>query len=404
MTTKQSKDSQSKLVLFLFWRWFSIIIAVSAMLIIVTFASYALEGSGFLSRVLWGFGMGGENNFGAWWSGMLLLLGAVLAFDGYCLQSRSEHQRRGWLVLALILLILSFDEVASLHEDISLVLYAVVGLSMLTFATIELILGRIDRRAMVLILLSFGLFGTIAMQEYLQQTLTWNNKAVYGARAMLEEGTEIVAMLILISVTRANTSALLRTRSPDALSFTVRLRTPLIGAGIILAPALAGATFIMPFPGGPANWLAASLYLLCALAVIRSLLIGLQEPSTGVLLLLALYLGASVMSCFVRFTYDLTIMGTPISLRGLGICTVLLVATKLMKMTGRQANWVWMRICAILVFLIAWWSPDAHALSQLLWCLLPSVVALWIYAIESRERNSQAQELWSTHPVRDFNC
>ena len=123
---------------------------------------------------------------------MLLLLGGVLAFDGYCLRSRSEHQRRGCLVLALFLLILSFDEVASLHERISLVLYAVVGLSMLSFSTTELIVERIDRQAIMLILLSFGLFGTIALQEHLQHTLTWNNKAVPGCSQLHSPPTNAV--------------------------------------------------------------------------------------------------------------------------------------------------------------------------------------------------------------------
>ena len=191
-------------------------------------------------------------------------------------------------------------------------------------------------------------------------------------------------MLILLSVTRANTSALLSARPPDPLGFTVHLRTSLILAGIVLVPALAGATFILPWPGGPANWLAASLYLLCALAVTRSLLIGQQALSIRVLLLLALYLGASAMSCFVHFGYDLTIMDTPISLRGLGISGTVLVATTLMKTTGRQANWVRMRICAVVVFVLAWWSPDESRLFQLVWCLIPSAVALWFYAIESR--------------------
>ena len=358
---------------------------MSAILLIVTFASYAFQSRGeFLSAVLFRFGLGSENSFGAWWSSMLLLLGAVLAFDGYCLQSRSEHQRRGWLVLALILLILSFDEGATLHEHINLVVYGIVGLSMLSFAIIELVVGRTERRVLALILLSFGLFGTIALQEYLQHALIWTNQVVYGARAVLEEGTELVAMLILISATRANTNGLLRARSPDALSLAVHLRTPLIGAGIVLVPVLSGAAFILPLGVGPATWLTGSLYLLCALAVIRSLLIGRQAPSMRVLLLLALYLSASAISFFVRVTDDLTIMGAPISLRGLGICGTLLAATMLMARAGRQAKWVWMRICAIVVFVMAWWSPDASALSLVLWSLIPSAVALWIYAIESR--------------------
>ena len=170
---KKSKNAPLNVEPLLLSRWFSIIVVVSVILILVTFASYSLKGNGLLSTVLFKIGLGGENNFGAWWSGMLLLLGAVLAFDGYRLYDRSVHQRRGWLALAFILLILSFDEVAALQEGMHIVPYAAVGLTMLGFAVIELIVGHTDRRAVVLILVSFGLFGTIAIQEYFQHALIY---------------------------------------------------------------------------------------------------------------------------------------------------------------------------------------------------------------------------------------
>ena len=102
------------------------------------------------------------------------------------IRSRSEHERRGWLTLAAILLLMSFDEVGSVHEHewISFVTYGLVGLSMLSFSIAEFLRGRTERRTVGLILLSFGLFGTIALQETLQNNLTWNNQVVYGARQL----------------------------------------------------------------------------------------------------------------------------------------------------------------------------------------------------------------------------
>ena len=102
------------------------------LLLIVTLFSYALAGSGALSRLLFWLGLGGENNIGAWWSGMLLVLAAFFAFDGFFNPDKPLGERRGWLALGFALLFLSFDEIASLHESLSRVSLgslAVVGAS-----------------------------------------------------------------------------------------------------------------------------------------------------------------------------------------------------------------------------------------------------------------------------------
>ncbi len=63
------------------------------------------------------FNLRNESNFAALWSGMLLLLVAIHAFDG-----RAQHRTdnpvvgRAWLIISLILVTLSFDEIGSLHE------------------------------------------------------------------------------------------------------------------------------------------------------------------------------------------------------------------------------------------------------------------------------------------------
>lgn len=292
-------------------------------------------------------------------------------------------------MLAFILLGLSFDEVAGLHEQMSWLVYGVTGISMLTFVIVEFAIGRADRRVIALILLGFSLFGTIAIQEHLQATLIWDNQVIYGARAALEEGTELAAMLILISVARNNTRALLGKRPLCALS-SASHRTELISAAIILAPVLAVATVMLPFPGGPADWLAACLYLLSALVIVRAVLIGQRALTIRVSCLLGMYLVASAMSSMIRITNDLVIMDMPISVRGLFLSAILLTASVLVRTTGRQAAGVVMRICAALIFLTSFWSPDMSALSQLVWCLIPSAVALLIFSIESRDFNKSS--------------
>ncbi|HSC15516.1 MAG TPA: hypothetical protein VLI71_10385, partial [Gammaproteobacteria bacterium] len=98
--------------------WFCVLLTVSTGLLVATVLSYATEQRP-LAFVLFWFGLGGEANIGAWWSGMLLVLAAFLAFDGFFDANKPSAEQRGWLALGLALLLLSFDEVASLHEYLS---------------------------------------------------------------------------------------------------------------------------------------------------------------------------------------------------------------------------------------------------------------------------------------------
>src|SRR5690554_1622071 len=89
-------------------RWFALLVIVSVALVIVTFMSYAFQGDGPTTRILFLIGLGGENNVGAWWSGMLLLLASVFAFDGFLNGGKPKAERRAWLALAVALFMLSF--------------------------------------------------------------------------------------------------------------------------------------------------------------------------------------------------------------------------------------------------------------------------------------------------------
>jgi hypothetical protein len=90
--------------------WFAGLAAVSALLLVCIHLSYALIGHGMLTTVLFWLGMGGENNIGSWWSGMLFAIGAVLAFDGFANAAKPLHERRGWCASSLLI---SFYVVAS---------------------------------------------------------------------------------------------------------------------------------------------------------------------------------------------------------------------------------------------------------------------------------------------------
>jgi hypothetical protein len=70
----------------------------------------------------------GEGTLPAWYSSALMLLAAVLLFTLHRLSVRARPENaRPWLVLALIFLLLSLDEAASLHDALTEPLRNVLG-------------------------------------------------------------------------------------------------------------------------------------------------------------------------------------------------------------------------------------------------------------------------------------
>src|SRR5690606_39238159 len=289
-------------------RWFALLAIVSVSLVIVTFASYAFQGAGPATRILFLVGLGGETSIGAWWSGMLLLLASVVAFDGFLNCEKPRAERRAWLALAVALFMLSFDEVASLHEFLAntgrtfLIPPALIGAGLVGYSVYQLNRSRVGWRIVGAILAAFGLLATIPVQEVVQHSVVWDDPVIYVMRAFIADGIELGAMLLLIFATRGNTAALLETG--DALGAAQHYRRPLIVSAAVLLPILTAATFVLPYPGGPADWLAAVIYLFCALHLTRSLLLGERSFGAGAWLLLAFYLAGSVLSNSVNVAWD----------------------------------------------------------------------------------------------------
>lgn len=362
-------------------RWFSILISISIFLVLVTFLSFVFEGRGRVSMLLFWLGLAGENNAGAWWSSMLLLLGAVFAYDGFAASDKSDAARRGWLALAIVLLILSFDEISSLHEYLANlgmkeigVLAALIGV-IAGYSVVQLYRSRSERRALIPIVTAFALFATIPAQEYIQHALEWPRGWVYGARGAVEEGTELAAILLLIAATRRHPPALLEHHA-DTLVGVARHRSLVLLSGIVLLPPLVAATFVLPYPGGPADWLASSLYFACALLVVRRL-VRAQAASAAALSLIAFYLVASLGSNAINLAWDPEVFGKEIVLRGIFVAALLLIAVPALAATGRRPSPL-LPAAAPLVLVAA-----AFTDSQLAWCAVPIVAALWLYSIES---------------------
>jgi PAS domain S-box-containing protein len=379
---------------FLRRNWFAVLAICSLILVLITAASYAFQGvGGLFSSLLFFTGLGGENNIGAWWSGMLLLLSAAFAFDGYSCAAKPRAERNGWLALSIALALLSFDEVASLHEFLAgidiryLVPFGLIGIGLVAYALMGFRRGGVRRPTIVKTIVAFGLLATVPLQEVVQLNVAWSSPVVYGIRALLEEGTEIAAMLLLIAVTAPNSAALLRTQG-EAFAITARYRPFVLIAGPLLTAALAAATFVLPYPPGPANWLMQSLYLLCTLLVLGHWLAPNSPSTAGAALLFLLYVAGGASSV-VNMGWDPEVLGAPISLRGVGTAALLLAALPILRMNGRDVNYHFLVLAAAVV-LAASVGPG----SQLMWSALPPLVALGFFSIESQSaavKTSQAR-------------
>src|SRR5690606_27659499 len=323
--------------------WFSILVLGSATFVLVTFVAFALEGSGRVSTLLFWLGLAGENNVGAWWSGMLLLLAAAFALDGWSQPNAGTGERRGWLALAAALLILSFDEVGSLHEFLVnaglryLALLAIPLLVLGSYALLQLVRAGKGPRTPALVLLSFALLGTVPLQEYLQHSREWSSSLTYGLRGAVEEGIELAAILLLVAAASRNTRALIETQGRNPFVFA-RHRMIVLAVAASLAPVLVAATFVLPYPGGPADWLAAACYFGCALLVVRRIHSSPGAATLPVIALLVWYVAASVGSNAVKLVWDPAVLGTPISLRGLFVALLLATAVPILRYAGRRAN------------------------------------------------------------------
>jgi hypothetical protein len=375
-------------------RWYAAVLVVSGILALITLVSFPLEHRGALSTLLFELGYAGENNVGAWWSGMLLLLGAVLATDGWLCEEKPRAQRRGWLALGGVLLILSFDEIASVHEAIGLsriVPFGLVGLAATSYALIELYRGGLAKKHIAIIIGAFALFGTVGVQEEIQHLLVWTNEWVYGARALLEEGIEIIGMLMLLAVARANTARMLAADRPDAFAAVARFRTPLLITAFVLAPVMTAATYVLPYPGGPADWLAATLYMLCMLLVVRRTWLNAAHgaaPTAGhggaaatpaPIVLMLFYLIASAGSNAVDLDWDPAVLGHRIGIRAVFLALLLFASVPILRANGRRAG-AWSILGGALALLGAAQWPE----SQLIWCLAPTFLAAAFFAVESK--------------------
>jgi hypothetical protein len=267
-------------------------VSVLLVLLSVTSASTELVPLALRQTLRRYFSLARENNLAVWWSGAVLAVAALHALDGRERLARAGDRNTAWAwaALALVLVALSLDEIGSLHERAELFVpleswwallpFAIVLLGLAGWSSVRLFMRHRPRSDVVLIAVSFACFASVALQEQLEHALDWPAWAL-PLRLGVEEGTELVGMTLLIIATSACSGSFFARRSEDASAPVFSAARALASAPFLAAAIVAVALFAVGTArltdtnrGHPADWLAAMLFLLAAIAAWSSWLEG----------------------------------------------------------------------------------------------------------------------------------
>ncbi len=250
------------------------IIALNIILLVLTWLSTTLPETSGLWKITSYFNLAYELNIAVWIVAMFLLLNGLLAFEVF--RSSPTSTRYAWLCLAVVFVLLSWDEMGSFHERIGDQGWAAyvpiaVGLGVpCAYAIITLLRSAETRRSALLIILGFGLLASVVFQEFLESQglgLMIGN----GLRTAIEEGSELFAILLFLIAVTPHLKRPADLLGPSSLVPTLRtfrgLLIPIaVGAGLHLAliPTTLSYTDVGQ-RGDPGVWYPSAMFFVLAL-------------------------------------------------------------------------------------------------------------------------------------------
>jgi hypothetical protein len=277
MAQDQEGSAVSVAILPVSWR--KLILSISLLLMVTLLLRQYLAGtSDAFGAFLFGFDLQDEMNFAVWWMSALLLLCSLSFYEFYS-RGTAGH-RTPWLLLSLIFLLFSWDELGSLHEryfgfrsgygigTVVLLIVAAAAAGAALYAVPRLIVQRQTRTSGWLLFLAFALYATVPFQEVAGNRLDWPSWAI-GLRRALEEGTELAATLLAVSavaVQRPWARGSLRQILPDTRAF-VAVRPVLLA--LLVLHCIVSLLYIptignLSVHGNPGSWYPVAVYFLLA--------------------------------------------------------------------------------------------------------------------------------------------
>ena len=191
-------------------RLFFILWLLNTPFLIATFIAHL----GGRSQLLESMRLTSENNAGAWWSGMQLLLFGLLCLSASGELSKALSElKRPLIVLGLIGLCLAADEMGSIHERVSgfgkahfgsgklaLLPFAIIGAGAVGYSILALYRARATvGNVWWWVCIGFTVFGLVWVQEHIEHANTFDRPFAKGLRATLEEGSELLGFSLLLT-------------------------------------------------------------------------------------------------------------------------------------------------------------------------------------------------------------
>ncbi|MHB1131400.1 MAG: hypothetical protein ACYC4L_03330 [Chloroflexota bacterium] len=339
------------------WLWF---VVVDLVLVAATLVHpYLPEAGPRWLRPFADLNLGGEMTIAAWWTGISLLVAALLAYQFYC--ARLLGPRLPWLILALVLLGLSFDEIGSAHERVGdggwreLIVAGALVAAGLAYALLALFRRPETRRTAILAGLGVGLMGTVAAQEFVEHIVPWPAWAL-GPRSAIEEGTELLGVLLclaaLVALVPGRPSFSLAKVIPDPHRLSYLPYLLLAGLALHVLASISGATLTdVPRRGNPATWYPVSVLFIGACAAFWRARSGRTGSSgEGLFYSLALAL-LSLATVYQTRTLEVRTAGDALGWGLLALLQLGLFAYFYSRGRKRSAAWT---LGALVVVVITW--------------------------------------------------